>query len=151
MKVPTAFSMTMIAVIAFGATMVFAQSDPIKQRQNLMKEKNNANAKIVLEMVKGQKPFDPQVVEAAFDQWADTARQLPDLFPENSKTGEDTRASPKIWENKADFNSKIDAFAKAVADNRAKAVSSLEGSKAAMSAVGKACGDCHEDYRLPRR
>lgn len=150
MKVPMAVSVTMVAVITFSAAAVFAQSDPIKQRQNLMK-KNNDNAKIVLEMVKGQKPFDPQAVEAAFDQWADTARQLPDLFPENSKTGEDTRASPKIWEDKADFNSNIDEFAKAVADNRANAVSSLDGLKAAMSSVGKACGDCHEDYRMPKR
>lgn len=147
MKAPTALSISVFAAIAFGVTVVLAQSDPVKLREDLMKE-NNEHAKVLVQMIKDQRPFDPKAVEAAFNQWADTARQIPDLFPENAKTGGDNRASPKIWENKADFNAKIAAFAKVVADNRAKAMSSLDGLKVALSAVGKSCGDCHEDYRL---
>jgi len=147
MKAPNALSISVFAVIAFGVTVVLAQSDPVKLREDLMKE-NNEHAKVLVQMIKDQRPFDPKAVEAAFNQWADTARQIPNLFPENAKTGGDNRASPKIWENKADFNAKIAAFAKVVADNRAKAISSLDGLKVALSAVGKSCGDCHEDYRL---
>jgi len=150
MKVSTAFAIAALAAVAFGATAVVAQSDPAMQRESLMKE-NNKHAKNLLQMVKGEKPFNSQAVEAAFAQWTDTARQLPDLFPESAKTGGDNRASPKIWENKTDFNAKIAAFAKAVTDNRAKAVSSLDGLKVALSTVGKACGDCHEDYRLSKK
>jgi cytochrome c556 len=38
-----------------------------------------------------------------------------------------------------------------VAENRAKAKESLDGLKVAVGAVGKACDNCHEDYRLSRR
>jgi cytochrome c556 len=139
-----------VLAIVLGVTAAAAQSDPVKTREDLMKANNN-NAKVVVQMMKGQKPFDAKAVEAAFAQWADTAKQLPNLFPDNAKTGGDNRASPKIWENKSDFNAKIAAFAKAVADNRAKAVASLDGLKAAIPVVGKACDDCHKPYRLSKR
>lgn len=81
-----------------------------------------------------------------------TPRQkLPGLFPENSKTGGDNRASPKIWLNKKDFDAKAAAFAKAVAETHDKAKSSLEGLRAAIPVVGKACDNCHEDYRLSKQ
>jgi cytochrome c556 len=150
MKIPTALAVAALAAVAFGATAVLAQSDPIKERQHLMKE-NGAHAKTVVQMMKDQSPFDAKAVEAAFAQWADTAQKLPGLFPENSKTGEKTRASPTIWVDKKDFDEKAAAFGKAVADNRAKAVASLDGLKVAVGAVGKACDNCHEDYRLSQR
>jgi cytochrome c556 len=143
---------TMLAALAVVLSVgaVFAQSDPVKTREDLMKA-NNDNAKVVVQMMKGQRPFDAKAVDAAFAQWADTAKQLPNLFPDNAKTGGDNRASPKIWENKADFDAKIADFAKAVADNRAKAMASLDGLKAAIPVVGKACDDCHKPYRLSNR
>lgn len=139
-----------VLLVVLGVSVAAAQSDPVKTREDLMKA-NNDNAKVVVQMMRGQKPFDAKAVEAAFAQWADTAKQLPNLFPDNAKTGGDNRASPKIWENKADFNAKIAAFAKAVADNRDKAVASLDGLKITIPVVGKACDNCHEDYRLTRR
>jgi cytochrome c556 len=150
MKISTAFAAGALVATALGATAVLAQSDPIKARKALMKG-NNDNAKIAVQMVKGQTPFDAKAVEAAFAQWADTAQKLPGLFPENSKTGEETRAAPQIWLDKKDFDEKAAAFGKAVADNRAKAVASLDGLKAVIGVVGKACDNCHEDYRLSRR
>ena len=73
------------------------------------------------------------------------------LFPDNSKTGGDTRATPKIWLNKNDFDAKAAAFGKAVAENRDQAKASLDGLKAAIPIVGKACDACHEDYRVPKQ
>ncbi|MSO68408.1 MAG: cytochrome c [Pseudolabrys sp.] len=138
-----------LAALAIGlsAGAVMAQSDPIAARKALMKENNN-NARAAVQMMRGQKPFDAAAVEAAFAQWADTAQKLPGLFPDNSKTGQETKATPKIWQNKKDFDEKAAAFGKAVADNRAKATASLDGLKAAIPVVGKACDNCHEDYRL---
>jgi cytochrome c556 len=136
-------------LVALGTGMVIAQSDPIAARKALMKQ-NNDGAGVLVAMTRGTAPFDASKVDPVFAQWADTAQKLPGLFPDNSKTG-DTRASPKIWENKADFEAQIAAFGKAVADNRAKAKESLAGLKSAMAAVGKTCGDCHGDYRLSRR
>ena len=134
-------------IVAFGVSGVIAQTSPIAARKALMKG-NNDNARIVVQMMRGQAPFDAGKVEAAFAQWAETAQKLPMLFPEDSKTGEKTRAAPKIWVTKSDFDTKAAAFGKAVAENRAKARASLDGLKEAIPVVGKACDNCHEDYRI---
>ena len=134
--------------LCVGAAM--AQPDPVTKRENLMKQ-NNDHAKAVVLMMRGQAPFDAAAVDAAFKQWADTAQKLPGLFPENSKTGGDNRASPKICLNKTDFDAKAAAFAEAVAETHDKAKSSLDGLQAAIPVVGKACDNCHEDYRLSKQ
>jgi cytochrome c556 len=139
-----------VLAVALSAGAVIAQQDPITTRENLMKE-NDKNAILVVKMMRGQIPFDAAAIDAAFAQWADTAQKLPGLFPENSKTGGDNRASPKIWLNKKDFDEKSAAFGKAVADNRDKAKASLAGLKAAIPQVGQACDNCHEDYRLSKQ
>jgi cytochrome c556 len=138
-----------LAVIA-AATSVWAQSDPTAARMALMKG-NNDNFRNVSQMLNGQQPFDAGKVEAAFAQWATTARDLPGLFPPNSKTGEKSRAAPAIWDHKQDFDAKAAAFAKVVAENRDKAMASLDGLKAAAKPVGDACDNCHKDYRLSQR
>jgi len=137
-------------LVGLGVGAVVAQQDPVTTRENLMKQ-NDEHARTVVQMMRGQKPFDAAAVDAAFAQWADTAQKLPGLFPDNSKTGGDNRASPKIWVNKKDFDAKAAAFAKAVAENRDKAKASLDGLKAAIPVVGKGCDNCHEDYRLSKR
>lgn len=137
-------------VLVFGAGAVTAQSDPIATRMALMKG-NDDNARIVVPMMRGQAPFDAAKVDAAFAQWADTAQKLPGLFPDNSKTGQKTRASSKIWVTKADFDAKAAEFAKAVAENRDKAKLSLDGLRAAIPVVGNACDNCHKEYRLSKQ
>lgn len=139
-----------VILVATGVGAVVAQSDPIATRMSLMKE-NDQNAIIVVRMMRGLAPFDAAKVDAAFAQWADTARKFPGLFPDNSKTGQNTRAAPKIWMTRADFDAKAAALGRAVAENREKAKSSLDGLRAAIPAVGKACDACHKDYRLSRQ
>jgi len=137
-------------VVVLGSGAVIAQSDPIATRMTLMKG-NDDNARIVVQMMRGQAPFDAAKVDAAFTQWADTAQKLPGLFPDNSKTGQKTRASSKIWVTKADFDAKAAEFGKAVAENRDKAKTSLDGLRAAIPVVGNACDSCHKDYRLSKQ
>jgi cytochrome c556 len=115
-----------------------------------MKE-NEENAVIVVRMMRGQAPFDAAKVDAAFAQWTDTAQKLPSLFPDNSKSGQKTRAAPKIWTSKADFDGKAAAFGKVVADNRDKAKGSVDALRAAIPAIGNACDACHKDYRLAKQ
>lgn len=136
-----------LAALALVATAVIAQQDPIATRKALMKA-NNDNALIIVKMARGQEPFDAAKVKLAFDQWADTAQKFPSLFPDDSKTG-DTRATPAVWEKRADFNTMIARFAKDIAEQRVKATN-LDGVKAALGVIGKDCGDCHETYRKPQ-
>jgi cytochrome c556 len=132
-------------IIAIGIAGVAAQADAIKTRQALMKE-NDANARLLSQMARGRVPFDAAKADAAFAQFADTAAKLPGLFPDNSKTG-DTKASPKVWQTRADFDAKVADFAKVVAENRPK-VKTLDGVKASLPVVGKSCDNCHDTYRL---
>jgi len=134
--------------VVLGASAVTAQ-DPIAARKALMKENNN-HARVMVQMMRGQAPFDAAKVDAGFAQWLETAKKLPGLFPENSKTGGETRATPKVWQTKSDFDAKAAAFGKAAAENRDKAKASLDGLKAAISVVGKTCDNCHADYRAPK-
>ncbi|MFN3656947.1 MAG: c-type cytochrome [Pseudolabrys sp.] len=137
-----------IAVAALGTTVAWSQQNPIEARQGLMKL-NGRHAGVVARMTRGDDPFDAAKVNAAFDQWADTAAKFPALFPDNSKTG-DTRALPAVWTERAKFDAAIAKFGKDVADNRAKAAANLDGLKAAMAAVGRNCGSCHETFRKPQ-
>jgi cytochrome c556 len=136
------------AVFAFGVTAVAAQSDPIAARKALMKT-NGDQAKIVGAMLKGDAPFDLTKAKAALASFEEAGEKAPALFPDNSKTGGDTAALPKIWEDKADFDARL---AKIAADAKAAqgTVTDLDSFKSAWATIGKQCGGCHELYRAKK-
>ena len=135
-------------VVALGATVVLAQQDPIAARKALMKA-NGQGAGALAKMLKGEAPFDPAVAKKAFASFEDAAAKMPTLFPDNSKIGGETAASPKIWENMADVKAR---FVKLGNDAKAAdaSVKDLDSLKAAFSQLGKNCNDCHELYRLKK-
>jgi len=145
MMIRTAF---VIAGIALGTVAVAAQTDPIAARKALMKA-NGDQAKIGAAMAKGEAPFDLAKSKTMFATFLDAANKMPNLFPDNSKTGGETAAQPKIWEDMADFKAK---FAKLGADAKAAetSVKDLDSFKAAFAAIGKDCGGCHELYRIKK-
>ena len=75
-----ATALAAVVVVALGVTAAVAQQDPIEARKPLMKA-NGRHAGIVIKMTKGEEPFDAAKVNAAFDQWAETAQKFPALFP----------------------------------------------------------------------
>ena len=137
-----------IAAVAVGATTVIAQQDAIAARKALMKS-TGAQTAVASKMVKGDEPFDLVKAQAVFTTYEDTAAKTPALFPANSKEGGDTTASPKIWENKADFDAKMAKFGADAKAAGAK-VTDLDSMKAAFSDVSKNCGGCHNDYRVKK-
>jgi cytochrome c556 len=148
MKFGFAFAVAAVVVVAFGATAVVAQQDPIAARKTLMKANGQA-ADTLAKMVKGEAPFDQAAAQKAFATFEDAAAKMPALFPDNSKTGGETAASPKIWENTADVKAK---FVKLGDDAKAAkaSVKDLDSLKAAFGNVGKNCGGCHETYRIKK-
>jgi cytochrome c556 len=137
-----------MCTLALGTSVAAGQSDTVSERKALMKG-NLEGALNIVKTVRGQNPFDLEKVTAAFEQWTDTAKKLPNLFPAPPAQGTSTRALPAIWENKVDFEAKIAAFAKAVSENRDKA-KTLDELKIAFPLVNNACNDCHELYRRPQ-
>jgi cytochrome c556 len=141
-------SILVVAVLAIGVAAVSAQSDPIAARRALMKT-NGDQAKIASAMLKGDAPFDLTKAKAALASFQEAGEKAPALFPDDSKTGGETAALPKIWEDKADFNARL---AKLAADAKAAdgTVTDLNSFKAAMGIIGKECGGCHEIYRAKK-
>lgn len=140
-------ALLVLTVLALGATAVAAQ-DPIAARKDLMKGLGG-QTKAGAQMAKGSDPFDLAKAKAIFAAYQDAAVKGPTLFPDTSKTGGDTEASPKIWENKADFDAKftkMGADAKAASDS----VKDLDSFKVAFGTVTKNCGGCHEGYRVKK-
>lgn len=148
MRFATVFAVAAVAVVAFGATAVVAQQDPIAARKALMKESGKATGAIA-KMAKGEAPFDLATAKQSFATMQDVAAKMPALFPADSKTGGETAASPKIWESMDDFKAK---FVKFSADAKAAegSVKDLDSLKAALGVVGKNCGGCHETYRVKK-
>jgi cytochrome c556 len=140
---------TVLAATALlaGVTVLLAQSDPIAQRKELMKS-NAGHAKNITAMVKGEQPFDAAKANQAFTTWGENATRIPTLFPSPPPPDADSRALPKIWEDKAGFEARAAALKKAADEGKGK-TNSLDELKAAAPAVTKACGDCHDAYRRP--
>src|SRR5207302_10959393 len=131
-----------------GIAAVAAQTGPIGARKALMKA-NGDHAKMGGAMAKGEAPFDLAKARAIFVTFADAAAKMPNLFPENSKTGGETAAAPKIWEDMAGFRARFAKFDKE-ATEALTATHDLDSFKAAFGTVTKNCGACHETYRIKK-
>jgi cytochrome c556 len=131
--------------IALGATAVVAQSSAIAERKALMKSVGAA-AKTGAGFMKGSTPYDNAKAVEVFATYASVAAKMPALFPDDSKTGGDTTASPKIWADKPAF---LAAMAKFESESKAAqaSVKDLDSFKAAFGNTGKLCGACHETFR----
>lgn len=136
-----------VAVIAIGATAVYAQSAAIGQRKEILKS-FGAAFKEPGAMAKGEAAFDLAKVQAALKTVAEGAPKLPALFPDDSKTGGETKALPAIWEKKDEFvgiYKKLEADAKAAA----AAIKDEASFKTEWPKVGAVCGTCHKAFREP--
>lgn len=135
------------AVLGLGLTAVVAQSDPITERRNTMKGVGAATRDGAA-MAKGEAPFDAAKAQAIFKVYADASKKMPGLFPDSSKSGGETTAAPKIWEDQAGFKA---GFVKLEADAGAGAsVVDLAGFRTAFGNATKNCGTCHETYRIKK-
>jgi len=143
------FAVVSIAAVALGVSVAVAQQDVIKERKDIMKA-NGDQAKIGAAMMKGEQPYDQAAAQKIFATFADAATKMPNLFPDNSKTGEDTAALPKIWEDMADFKARFVKFGDDAKAAEAS-VKDLDSFKAAFGNIGKSdCGGCHQLYRAKK-
>ncbi|MCO5083344.1 MAG: cytochrome c [Rhizobiaceae bacterium] len=135
-----------LSLVALGTGVAIA--DPAEDREALMKTFGKSMGDLG-PYAKGEKAYDAPAVLAALTTLNENAQKLDvvALFPEGV-TGE--RASPKIWENFADFQ----AHAEKLKASTAAAVAAAPADQAAlgkeMGAIGGVCGTCHELYRIKK-
>jgi cytochrome c556 len=97
-------------------------------------------------MAKGEEPFALDKAKKIFTTYQDAAAKMPALFPDNSKTGGDTKALPAIWENKADFT----AHSTKLAQDAQAALTTVRDEatfKTELPKVLQNCDACHDKYR----
>ena len=122
----------------------------IETRQGLFKVIAAVNGPVG-GMQRGQVNFDAAVVEKAASRLVTLGGIIPDLFQNDTRkfTSVKTAAQDGIWNSQADFKAKADELVKAATEVVAV---SKGGDKAATlkaaGAIGKACGGCHDSYRV---
>jgi cytochrome c556 len=105
---------------------------------------------VILKMAKGDIPYNQkQVDEAIASLEADVAKiaKTFEVNPKQDVVNATYGSSPKVWQQKADFESKIPPVQKAIADVKGK-IHNVASLKAAYTTINDRCNDCHETYRL---
>jgi len=143
-------TVVVMGTLLLGAGAVVAQQDVAVQQQNLMKSLGKNQYAVISKTVKGEIPYDQAAINAAFTQLEADVGKIPMTFASNPK--EDVAnatfgASQKIWQNKADFDAKVPAVAKAITDVKGK-VTDVVSLKVAFDSINGKCNDCHETYRV---
>jgi cytochrome c556 len=133
-----------LLVSSIAAVPVLADSTAIGQRKQLLKD-IGAAARDPGKMLRGEEPFDLAKVQASLKTIADHAAKLPDLFPEDSKTG-DTKALPVIWNEKEKFSAIFVKLAKDATEAQ-PAIKDEATFKTEIPKVFGNCGGCHKVYR----
>src|SRR5262245_34205468 len=143
--------------IAAGAALALAtplsalaQAKPdtlVKQRQSAM----TLIAKYfgpIGAMVNGKVPYNADVV-ARNATYVENLAQMPwDGYHESTK-GEKSAARPEVWSETKKFQEAADRLqAEAVKLATAARAKDEAGVKAQWGAVGKACGACHDNFRV---
>jgi cytochrome c556 len=139
-----------IVALTLGITAVMAQQDIAVQQDNLMRAQAKSLYGVLLRMVKGQSPYDQAAVDAALVQLEGSVGKIAGVFATNPKqdvANADYGSSQKIWQNKADFESKIPPVLKAIADAKGK-IKDMDSLKVAYTDINDHCNACHDTYRV---
>ena len=139
-----------VGVLLLGAGAVMAQQDIAVQQDNLMRGQAKYLYGVMQKMMKGDAPYDQAAIDAAITELEASVGKIATVFTPNPKqdvVNSTYGSSQKIWQNKADFESKIPPVAKAIADVKGK-IKDLASLKVAYGSINDRCNDCHETYRV---
>lgn len=143
-------TMIVAGTLLLGVGAVMAQQEMAVQQDNLMRSIAKNQYGIILKMTKGDIPYDQKAVDQAIASIEADVGKIAKTFEVNPKqdvANATYGASPKVWQNKADFDSKIPPVQKAIADAKGK-ITDVASLKAAYTAINDRCTDCHETYRV---
>jgi cytochrome c556 len=142
--------LTAAAVLGLGTSMVMAQQEIAVQQDNLMRGLARNLYGTMLKTAKGDTKYDQAAIDNALVELEQGVAKIAKTFEINPK--EDVKdatygASQKIWQNKADFDTRIPPVAKAIADLKGK-IKDAATLKVAYETLNTECNKCHETYRV---
>jgi cytochrome c556 len=127
-----------------GATIAFAQADIVKERQENRKQTAGA-MRAIKGIIDAKGPTAGAVEQAAKLKTLEVA--FVKMFPAGSD--KDSKALPTVWSDSAGFQA---ASAASIVAYDKLAVAAGSGDMAALTAAfgetGKACGACHDKFRV---
>jgi cytochrome c556 len=147
---PMRRTVVVAGILLLGIGAVMAQQNIAVQQDNLMRAQAKSLYTVIQKTVKGEVPYNQAAVDAAIKDLEDSVAKIAVVFTPNPKEdviNSSYGSSQKIWQNKADFDSKIPPVAKAIADVKGK-VKDVASLKVAYDSINARCNDCHETYRV---
>jgi cytochrome c556 len=140
-----------LGVVAAFSLAVYAQDvkpdRAIKYRQGIMTGQG-WNLGVLGAMAKGDLPYDKGLAVRSATQLDQLVYMAWDGFTPGSDQGAPTKAKPEIWKEQAKFRQLQEALQaetpKLVAAAKTGELSEL---RRAIGPVGKACDNCHDDFR----
>ena len=140
-------STTLAATLFAGA--LFAGGHLVyEQRQAAMKSMGGS-MKTLGGMAQGAMEFDGDAVAAALATMQASAEMAQGAFPAEPDLDPNSRALAAIWENRADFDARLQSLADAITIAQAAPPADAAAIGAFMGQVGPTCQGCHETYRAP--
>ena len=143
-------TLVVAGALLLGVGAAMAQQEIAVKQDNLMRAQAKSLYTVMLKTAKGEIPYDQAAIDAAIAQLEQSVPTIPTVFATNPK--EDVvnatyGSSQKIWQNKADFDSKVPPVIKAIADVKGK-IKDVASLKVAYNSINDRCTDCHETYRV---
>src|SRR5436190_2040852 len=112
-----------VAAVMLGASAVLAQQELAAQQDALMKSISKSQYGVLLRTARGTNPYDQAAVDGALAQMEEAVGKITTVFAKDPKAqvpDDKYGPSPKIWENKADFESKIPPVLAAIRAQKGK-------------------------------
>lgn len=105
---------------------------------------------VLARIARGQSPYDQAAVDGALSSMEQDVPKIAAVFSENPKMNLPDAtygSSPKVWENKADFDSKVAPVLAAIKESKGK-ITDVASAKAAFDNINGKCNGCHETYQV---
>ncbi len=145
---------TAIAALLLAATALPSLAQQAMKPEDQIKMRKSTMAVIgynfgsLAAMAQDKKPFNKDEAQRNADILPLLAAMPKPFFGEGTDKGDNTKAKPEIWKNKADFEQKLDKMAQEVARlPQVVRAGDMAAFKKEVGEVGKACKSCHDDYR----
>jgi len=144
-KTATLFACAALTAVAFTTPGYADDAGEIKYRQSVMKSIGGHMGAIV-GILKGQ-TINKEHLAVHTQGIAELSKIVGHIFPKGSDFGE-TEALPAIWEKPDDFSKAVKMLQDAAGEmNEAGMSGDLGMVGQALGGLGKACKNCHENFR----
>lgn len=145
-KIIISLSVALATQMAVAQNHFIKPADAIKYRQSMFFVMSIHTQRIGA-MAKGEQPYDKAALETNAAVIEMLSKQMSAAFPSGSDIPP-SKAKPEVWQEAAQFKSKMEEFQIAASKLAAAAKS---GDPAAMKStfniVSQSCKACHENYR----